>query len=482
MQIPTLPEDPVFERKIESTIRRHFESADQRILLIEGACQIGKTYTIRRMGKACFKHFVEINMVQDIEGEKLFADIHSTKDLYYTVQSIAEEPLGDYGDTLVFLDEIQEYPHLFTLMKFLGEEKRYRFIASGSLLGVEFRRTASIPVGSVSVRRMYPMDLEEFLWANGVSKELIAEVRSQIDSGGPVTDGVHKRFMDLFRDYLISGGLPGCLSLFLRDRDLVSLRDAQSDIFRMYANDASKYDLEHRSHTRAILDMIPSSIENKRKRIFVKDIEGKEKARFSDYKDDFDDLVDSGVVLLTACCSKPAFPLRESAKRNLLKLYLADVGLLTGILYRYNAKPLREDLPQISLGSVYECFTAMQLASSGCDLYYSDSKAAGEVDFLIDDYDSLSIVAIEVKSGKDSRRRNALDRLMGSPTPPSKGIVLSNSGDVVIDGDVRHLPIYAAMFLGQGRNRGRVFIGMRLSTRRYRCLHWESRGPPTPWA
>ena len=436
----------MFERKIETAIEQYFQTDDAPILLIEGARQVGKTSIIRTLGRRRYRNYVEVNLVEDRNGPRLFENIRTAQDLYYTVQASAGMPLGDYDDTLIFLDEIQEYGHLLTLLKFLKEDRRYKFIASGSRLDVELKKTPSIPVGSISTVRMYPMDLEEFYWANGIQKDLICDLKGMVDSGR-IPDGLHKRMMELFRDYLICGGLPYCVDIFLKNRDIVSLRTAQKDIYEMYGNDASKYDLANKMHTKAVFDAVPSSIENKRKRIFAKDIEGKENARFSDYKDGFDDLVDSGVVLKVTCCSNPVFPLRESSKRNLLKLYLSDVGLLTYLLYRNNTKPLRDETSQVNLGTVYECFAAMQLASNGHELFYVDSKRTGEIDYVIDDYDSLSVQAIEVKSGKDYMRHSALDRLVGSGDWTGRAVVISNSGVISDENGIRHIPMYALMFI-----------------------------------
>ncbi|WP_400227926.1 ATP-binding protein [Methanomethylophilus alvi] len=436
----------IFERKIGSAIEDYFETDDAPILVIDGARQVGKSFIIRELGKRHYKNFVEINMIEDKEGPGLFQNVHTTKDLYYTVQAIADRPLGDYDDTLIFLDEIQEYGHLLTLLKFLRMEHRYKFIVSGSLLGVELRKTSSIPIGSISTKRMFPMDIEEFLWANGIQRDLIDDLKDMIANTEEIPDGLHKRMMDLFKDYLICGGLPYCVDIFLQTRDVVKLRNVQKEIYELYGNDASKYDVKNKMHTKAVFDSIPSSIENKRKRVFAKDIEGKEHARFDDYKDDFDNLVDSGVVLQVTCCSNPVFPLRESSKRNLLKLYICDVGLLSCLLYRNNVRPLREDIPQINLGNVYECVAAMQLSSNGHTLYYCDNKNHGEVDYLVDDYDDLSVKAIEIKSGKDYKRHNAIDKLM-DVNDSCRGFVLSNSGNVEVQDRITYLPIYALMFI-----------------------------------
>lgn len=436
----------IFERKIADTIERYLASDDAPILIVDGARQVGKSFIIREIGSRAYRNFVEINLVEDRNGPGLFTDVRTTKDLYYSIQAAAGRPLGDYSDTLVFLDEIQENGNLLTMLKFLREERRYRFIVSGSLLGVELRRTSSIPIGSIQTRRMYPMDLEEFLWANGIGRDLLSDVRGMISRGERVPEGLHRRLMDLFRDYLICGGLPYCVDLFLGSGDVVVLRDVQRELYDLYGVDASKYDTINRMRTRAVFDSIPSSIENKRKRVFAKDIEGRENARFDDYREDIDILVDSGVVLKVSCCSNPVFPLRESMKRNLLKLYICDVGLLTCLLCGYNVKPLREDIPQINLGNVYECFAAMQLSANGHSLYYSDNKRYGELDFLLDDVHGTSVKALVLKTDRARKKLNALDALI-SINEDCKGFVFSNSGDIMTEGRVTYLPIYAMIFM-----------------------------------
>lgn len=436
-----------FKRKMEETIKDNFKDANSPILLIDGARQVGKSYVIRKMGTIHFPHFVEVNLINDKNGDNVFENVRNTRDFYFAVQSISGNKLGNNEDTLVFIDEIQERPELLTLLKFLRTESRYRYIVSGSLLGITLKKTSSIPIGSISVKRMYPMDFEEFLWANGIDENAIDQLRESIFTRNEVPEGIHRRFLGLFKDYLIAGGLPYCVDNFVSESDIVSLRDIQSEIHSLYVDDASKYDSENKLHTKDIYELIPSNIENKRKRIFVKDVENKENARFSSYKEDFDDLVSSGIVLKALSCANPTFRLLETAKRNLIKLYLADIGILTGQLYRYNVKPLRDDRPCVNLGNVYETVAAVELASSGHELYYYDNKKSGEVDFLIDDYDNLTIIPIEIKSGKDAHVHSAMDNLIENDKGIVNAYVLSNEGKIAKEGRITYLPIYSLMFL-----------------------------------
>lgn len=165
-------------RKIEETIIEHFKSGTQKVLLIDGARQVGKTFIVREVGKKLFKNFVEINMVEDFLGAKIFASVNSVEDFYLKLSMVAGRNLSNKEDTLVFLDEIQQYPNLLTLLKFLSQDGRYSYIASGSLLGVTLAETSSIPIGSIRKIRMFPLDFEEFLIANKVGVQAIETIKN----------------------------------------------------------------------------------------------------------------------------------------------------------------------------------------------------------------------------------------------------------------------------------------------------------------
>lgn len=198
----------MLERKFTSFLESFLLEEPNKILLVNGARQIGKSYLIRYVGQKLFRHFVEINLKEDIEGDKVFADVHTTNDLYMRLSNFYSSPLGDKTDTLVFLDEIQSYPHLMTMLKFLNGESRYRFIASGSQLGVALSETPSVPLGSVTIEQMYPLDFEEFLWATGVGKEWIENIREHFSHEESLDESTHNILLKRFQYYLLVGGLP----------------------------------------------------------------------------------------------------------------------------------------------------------------------------------------------------------------------------------------------------------------------------------
>ena len=392
----------MLERKFTQYLEYFLTNEPDKILLVNGARQIGKSYLVRYVGKRLFKHFVEINLKEDKEGDQVFAGVKTTNDLYMRLGNYYSKPLGDKTDTLVFLDEIQSYPHLMTMLKFLNQEGRYRFISSGSQLGVALSETPSVPIGSIEVEQMYPLDFEEFLWATGVSKEWIEQIRGAFEHEESLDESTHELLLKRFQYYLLIGGLPEAVNKYLEDRNMVRVRATHKDIRELYRIDASQYDEERKLIIRRIYDMIPSNLENKKKRVVYNKIENKKGKHFADYANEFEYLTNSGVALEVLAISNPRFPLAESEQKKLIKLYLNDVGLLTYLLYGLNVNAVLQDIRSINLGTVYESVVAQELSAHGFKLHYYDNKQKGEVDFLIDDYDTLQVLPLEVKSGKGS--------------------------------------------------------------------------------
>ena len=438
----------MLNRKIQLTIKEYFNSNRSNILIIDGARQVGKSYIIRHEGRATFPNYVEINMIDDRDGARVFADVKGTEDFYFRLSAVAGRRLGTKDNTLIFIDEIQAYPSLLTLLKFLNDDGRYTYIVSGSLLGVTMHKTLSIPGGRIQVEHMYPLDFEEFLWANGVGDDLIDDMRAKFKNNESSDNGIHRRMLELFKTYLLVGGLPQAVNTYLDSQNIYRVRKIHEDILTLYKEDASQYSMQEKLQIRRIYDLIPSNMENRKKRLHFNDIEEKRGKAARDYEDDIEYLISAGVALEVRAISNPTFPLVSSAKKNLLKLYLNDVGLLTYILFRNNVTAVKDDQLSINLGSVYETVVTTELKAHGHTLYYYDNKQKGEVDFLIDDYDRLTVLPIEVKSGKDYSTHRALDRFIANPDyRVQSALVLSNEGNSRTENATTYLPIYYIMFL-----------------------------------
>lgn len=437
-------------RKIASKIESFLKSEKKRMLVVSGARQVGKSYIIREVGMRLYSNFIEVNMEEDKQSNRLFENARTVEDFMIALSTIAGAKMKDSEKTLVFIDEIQAYSHLLTLAKFLVEDGRFTYIASGSQLGIALKTTQSIPIGSIELLSMYPLDFEEFLIANGVGELLINEMRRKFEAKEALNESLHMKVMDYFRKYLLVGGMPSAVNTYLSEHNMVSVRNIHRDISLLYKNDAAKYESEslRKLKIQRIYDMVPSNLEKVKKRIVAKDIELKKGKRMADYQDEFEYLISSGITLEVQAISKPSYPLVENSGKNLLKLYMSDIGLLTGILYHNDVLPIMNDKCGVNLGSVYENVVAQELKAHGFKLYYYYNKKNGEVDFLIDSVDLMSVLPIEVKSGKDYYIHTALNNLLKvDEYKISNGIVFSNEEKVYNNGNVIYMPIYYVMFL-----------------------------------
>lgn len=388
-------------------------------------------------------------MEVDKVGDRLFANARTVDDFYLALSSLAGNKMKERENTLIFIDEIQAYDHLLTLLKFLREDGRYTYIASGSLLGVTLKMTSSLPLGSIVIKHMYPLDFEEFLIANGVGQLVLDAMRRNFALRQAMPDAIHTKLIDLFRKYLLVGGLPDAVNEFVNTKNIASVREIHKAVHHLYGVDAARYEETHqRLKIQRIYGMIPSNLENKKKRVVAKDVESKAGKRMSDYYEEFDYLISSGIALEVQAISKPSFPLVENSGKNLLKLYLNDVGLITYIFFGNAIKAVLDDEVSINLGSVYETVVAQELKAHGFKLFYYDNKKNGEVDFLLDDAPNLSVMPLEIKSGKDYQIHSALDKFLQiDEYNIHNAFVFSNAQDVNLINGVTYLPIYYIMCL-----------------------------------
>ena len=438
----------MFRRKIEQTINQYFNSERNKILVIDGARQIGKTYIVRKLAKQRFTNYIEINLKEDYDGKKEFEHVRTTSDFYIQVSSLFGTLLNNREDTVIFLDEIQVYPHIISLLKPLNQEAKYTYIVTGSLLGVTLKHVF-IPMGSIDEVRMYPMDFEEFLWANNVGEDAINYLKDCFNHLSPINESLHQLFLRRFKEYLISGGLPDAIKEFVTNKNVAKTREVHRQTYTFYSDDCSKYDEEHKLKIRRIYNLMPSYMENKVKRIQVKDIDNIQYGRNEKYLEEYEYLVSSGIALSVKAISNPKFPLIESSTKNLQKLYFNDVGLLSYILYHNNVRAILDYDSGVNLGTLYETAVAMELIAHGHELYYFDSKKIGEVDFLYNDYDHLSVIPIEVKSGNDQYSYRSIPKLVDNNGlyKLSYGYILGNKNIVKKDNNLITLPIYLIMFI-----------------------------------
>ncbi len=434
-------------RKIKEKIENKLKNGN-KIIVVDGARQVGKTFLVRVVGKNLYKNFHEINLLDDFNSYRVFEKIRTIQDFYLQLSSYFGRELGNKDDTMIFLDEIQIYPHILTMLKFLKDDDRFSYICSGSELGITLNKTTSIPMGYIDILKMYPLDFEEFLYANGVGDDVVTNLKDSFNKKESISEALHIRIMNLFRKYLLVGGMPDAVNTFLENNNIQFVRDIHTEITNFYKDDATKYDKQNKLKIMRIYDSIPSQLSNKKKRIVIKNIENIKGKTKSNYQNEFDYLLFSGIALGVDAVSNPVFPLTQSDDKNLLKLYLNDVGLLSNIYYKENIRPILDDSLSINLGALYENVVAMELTNHAHRLFYYDNKKNGEIDFLVDDYENSVVIPIEVKSGKDYKIHSALNAYLNSGRYNSKiGYVLSNNRMIEFNNNIYYLPIYYMMFI-----------------------------------
>lgn len=431
----------MINRKIDKRIADYY-AEHKGALLITGARQIGKTYSIREYAKANYENFLDIDFISQPELVGLFDGANGAQDMLLRLSAVSDVPLVP-GKTFVFFDEVQKYPDIVTMIKFLVEEGSYRYAMSGSLLGVELNDLRSEPVGYMDVFDMYPLDLEEFCRAVGVAPEVLEHLRACYESGQKIDEVVHKRMMRVFLLYLVVGGMPDAVSKYIETNNIRQVVEAQKAIIHLYKRDISQYDPDDKLYLDEIFDLIPSELNEKNKRFILKDLN--ENFKFGRFKNSFLWMKNAGVAIPVFNVDEPRYPLRLAEQRNLFKLFQNDVGLLA-CQYSNDVqiKLLRGEV-NMNYGAVFENFAAQELLAHGFDLFYFNSKSQGEIDFVLQKGEK--VLPVEIKSGKDYTRHSALDNVLSNEVYSiEKGIVFG-SDNVNCEGRITYYPIYLLMFL-----------------------------------
>lgn len=429
------------QRKIENQIVR-FLNQEKKALLITGARQTGKTYIIRKCIKDCFESVIEINFIENENAKKMFSGFRDSQDILLRISAVADKPLIK-GKTVIFFDEVQECKELVTAIKFLVEEGSYQYVLSGSLPGVELKDIRSVPVGYMSIMEMYPLDFEEFCVANGVSAHILDMLRDCFRNAVPTDEVVHEKMMELFRLYLITGGMPEVVLRYIETNNIQEVIATQRDILALYKKDISKYDPTNKLYLEDIFNLIPSELNSKNKRFLLKNLN--ENFKFSRYEHSFIWLKDAGVALPTYCASEPVLPLLLSKSTNLFKLFMSDVGLLAAMYADNLQMKLLMNEININFGSIYENVVAQELKCHGFDLYYYNNNRLGELDFLIE-YNG-AVLPIEVKSGKDYERHAALTNCISNKRYDIPKAYVFCNNNVKRAEKVTYYPIYMITFL-----------------------------------
>ena len=359
-------------------------------------------------------------------------------------------------ETVVFFDEIQKCPEIVTKIKFLVEEGSFKYVMSGSLLGVELKGITSVPVGYLTVLRMYPMDFEEFMIANSVSKTTLEMLKAKFETCQPVDEFIHQKLLSLFFIYLIVGGMPDAVKIYIATKDIREVDKVQRDIVALYKEDFSQHESEDKKlKLISIYDIIPAEL-NKHNKKFVFTMLNKE-LKFDRYENSFLWLKDAGVALPVYNVEAPVIPLKASKSSNVFRLFSNDTGLLTSAYPAETKLELINKNSEVNNGAHFENAVAQQLTANGLEPYFCKKKNIGELDVLVE-MDG-KVVPIEVKSGKAYKAHKSLDNFMKiSDYHIEKAYVLSVA-NMEQEGSVVYLPIYMCYLLKE-RKIGKLIVNL----------------------
>lgn len=436
----------MLKRKMEQKIKHFFET-QQKALLITGARQTGKTFVIRQYAKNVNKNLIEINFLENEMARKIMEGALNHQDILLRISALTDVPM-EAGRTIIFFDEVQECKELVTAIKFLVEDGAYQYILSGSLLGVELNDIRSAPVGYMDIMEMFPLDFEEFCQAHGVSEQIMMTLQRCFDQKEMVDSLVHEKMMELFRLYLIVGGMPEVVNTYIKTNNLRQVEEIQKGIIRLYKKDIAKYDPKHKLYLEEIFQLIPSELNEKNKRFILKNLN--ENFKFSRYENSFIWLKEAGMALPVYCASEPTVPLLLSRATNLFKLFCSDVGLLASMYMDGLQLRILNKEKNINFGSIYENVVAQELRAHGFETYYYNNKKLGELDFLVEFQGD--ILPLEIKSGKDYTRHAALNHVLNvNNYNISQAMVFCND-NVSCNGKIIYYPVYMIMFLKKQQN------------------------------
>lgn len=436
----------MLHRKLDDFIERHYANSTSSLLL-KGARQVGKTYAIRKYARKYKMNLIEINFYEDITARNLFKSAQSAKDVLLRISAHTKKNTS-LPNTMIFFDEVQMCPDVITWIKFLVDEGSCRYALSGSLLGVELKNVESVPVGYMSIKDVYPLDMEEFALSLGLSDQVLANVAEAFETRRPVDDIVHDALMKMVHLYLVIGGMPAAVQAYVDTNDLNVVEDKQREILDLYKWDILQYDKDRKLEINEIFNLIPSELDAKNKRFILKNLN--EHARFSRYENSFIWLKNAGVAIPTFNLKEPKVSFKLDEQRNLFKLFQNDVGLLCCQYASGIQLKLLQGMVKQNYGAIYENLVAQELTCHGFggndhELHYFNSKKQGEIDFII--ARDGKVIPIEVKSGKDYHRHNALANVLADRNYDIRFAYVLTNDNVHIEDKRIYIPIYMLMFI-----------------------------------
>lgn len=437
----------MLKRKIFNKISSYLKSDSDKLLIIDGARQTGKTYSIRELGSKLYSSFVEIDMKNDETNDRLFANADTIDKFYKALELYTDNKIHDYDDTLIFLDEIQIYPHILSLMRSLLHNTKYKYIASSFSLKSTINKNVILHE-NIDVISIYPLDFEEFLWANNYNISFVNDLRYHYDRQEKLPLFQHKNMMKLFYDYLRVGGMPKVVDSFVTNRNFDEVVKIQNEIVELYHELIQEYenDFEKKMFVGRIYEMIPCFLDSPRKRMVIRDIENKGPKRITDYKREIEFFISSKIAISSFAVAKPMLPLEKRTGKQLLKLYLNDVGLYYSVICNIDNNAYNDNLSSLYIRNLYETVVAQELDTHGRDLFYFN-RIDGEIQFLLDDGNGFMKPIVIDNEKKYNYHRFLKNFMLLNEDKIESSIVLSDDAEFYSIHGIQYVPIYFIMFI-----------------------------------
>lgn len=435
----------MLKRDFEEKLLSWKNNPHKKAFCIFGARQIGKTTLVSEFARKHYECFCEINFFKNPKAKEIFDGDLDAKTIIIAISAFMKKKLEPHK-TLIFFDEIQKCPNTRCAIKFLVEDGRFDYIESGSLLGLNINDIPSLPVGYEEEHIMYPMSFKEFIIANGIQQETIDYLEDCYDNLKQVSSSVHNTMMKLFNLYLIVEGMPEAVQTFIDTQDIARVINYQESILTKYRQDISQNTSNSdKLKIKSIYDSIPSQLSQKNRRFMINSVD--KNARLLRYQDSFNWLVDAGIALPCFNITSPTMPLSLNEKCSLFKLFFNDVGLLCSASVDNIQFEILQGNISVNLGSILENAIAQELLCNGFELRYFDNNKLGEVDFIINK--DNKVVPIEVKSGNDYYKHNALNKVLEVSEWNIKNAIVLCKGNVEKIDKIVYLPVYMVMFIKQ---------------------------------
>ena len=432
----------MLKRKILQTLIHWKSNKKDECLLVKGARQIGKTYIIEKFGREFYKRYVYINFLENPGLKNIFEGSLEANEIYKKISLALVNTDFISGETLIFIDEIQECPNARTALKFLALDKKCDIIASGSLLGISYKEVSSIPVGYEMQIEMHSLDFEEFLWASGYSEQAISYVKEYFDNINQIPESINNQMFKYFREYAVIGGMPAVNNCYLETKNFNEVQKEQDKILNSFLDDISQYaSISEKPKARNCFLSIPKQLAKEYKKFQFSVVEKNATSR--KYINSLEWLRDANLIRFCFNVSTPSFPLTAYERDDQYKIYLNDIGLLTS-MYGFEIKKeiINNTLKGPAKGGIYENLIADIFIKKNIRLnYFKADNNSQEIEFLLNR--NGSVVPVEVKSGNNPSV--SLNNFLLNPDIKT-GYKLIN-GNIGQTGKKITLPLYMAMFL-----------------------------------